>query len=269
VPSAKNCFLDDTDTDGFSRPKGKKRFWSEGVNRGFTPEEYRRFEKVISNPQHLMGFRLMKYAGLRIGEAVRLKGSALRIEQGLAVIDNQKCRRAEVLPIHDSLMDMLRRYMRRFRKEIESNHDYLIFTRLRKPGHLSQNSLRKYFRQYLEEAGLKEVIAEIPAKGRQCWGRVKNRKLYRLSTHSLRHTYVTEIYRATNNPVVTQRLARHKRFDTTNDYINVVDDDLREALNTTYTDIKNDKDMDFEGFDDPEFQEFLKFYRMWKQMKGE
>jgi len=183
-------------------------------------------------------------------------------------VNNIKCKRVDILPLYQGFAQVIKRYVNRYKKKIEENEGYLVFRRGRDPGNVSANTMRRHFRDYLEKAGLKEPIATIPCKGNQCYGRVKERNLYRLTTHSLRHTYITEIYKSTSDPIATQKLARHKDFRATQDYINFVDDDLRDALNKTYGDIEMDKDVEFQGFDDPEFMEFMKFYRMWKKMKS-
>jgi len=189
----------------------------------------------------------------------------LQLKQGRAFIVNYKQNRVDRIPVSEFMLKYLAGYMKRFKKPIDESGDYLVFRRGRDKGHISENSMRSRFRDYLSKADLNEVIAEIPAVGKQCYGRVKKRKLYRLTTHSLRHTYITDIYENTHDPIVTQRLARHKSLSSTLLYINCDEEKLRGALDNSFS-IKEEINS-IESFDDPEFMEFMKFYRMWKKMK--
>jgi hypothetical protein len=83
--------------------------------------------------------------------------------------------------------------------------------------------------------------------------------MYRLSTHSLRHYYITKIYKKTLNPVITQKCARHREFKSTSCYINLDPKDAIEALDSTFGDeIKEEaksKDM----------EEFVRMFKAWKE----
>ena len=50
------------------------------------------------------------------------------------------------------------------------------------------------------------------------------------SFHSLRHTSVTNLYRATRDLLLTQRFARHSHLATTTTYTHPSDEDLAESV---------------------------------------
>ena len=119
--------------------------------------------------------------------------------------------------------------------------------------------MRKVFRGYLKKAGLDTVYATLNTDGNQPG---EKRRLYRLSTHSLRHYFITRIYKTSLNPVVTQALARHRAFGTTQNYINLTKKDCQQAMEKAFTVDEETKPVNLEGL---KIQEFLMFYDAWKE----
>jgi len=109
---------------------------------------------------------------------------------------------------------------------------------------------------------LDTVYATLKTDGNQPG---EKRKLYRLSTHSLRHYFITRIYKTSLNPVVTQALARHRAFGTTQNYINLTKKDCQQAMEKAFTVQEEPKTGGLEG---TKIREFLMFYEAWKGYKS-
>lgn len=234
--------------------KHHNKIWSVGLDRTLPDEEIHRFFSVIENPRHRLCFQLMYYLGLRISEAVKVKIQDFNLELGWFRVYAPKTDRMDALPLKDNpIVPILREYVRHSEREIKEHDGYLIFS---ERGHLSKFCMRNKFELYREKAELMDVYAWSEGTGMQKYDR---KPLYRFSTHSLRHSYITKVYRETKNPVVTKELARHKSFNTTLSYINLVDNDKEEAMSRTW----NHKEAEV----DEDFIEFMQFYRMWKKMR--
>ena len=241
-----------------NRPKAEKKhhkkIWSVGLDRSLSDEEIQRFFEVIENLKHRLCFQLMYYLGLRISEAVKVNTQDYNLELGWFRVYAPKTDRMDALPLKDNpIVPILKAYLRRYERDVSEYGDYLIYG---DSGHLSKYYMRNRFQEYREKAGVLEIYAWSEGAGKQKYDK---KPLYRFSTHSLRHSYITKVYRETKNPVVTKELARHKSFNTTLNYINLVDNDKEEAMSRTW----NHKEAEV----DEDFTEFMKFYRMWKQMK--
>lgn len=134
----------------------------------------------------------------------------------------------------------------------------MIFSDYR-DGHVSKHAMRNFFKLYLKKAQLDDFYVELYTVGKQCYGKAKSRKLYRLSTHSLRHYFVTEVYKKTLNPVVTQKCARHRNFRSTSYYINIDPKDTIDALDKTFGQTKEQEPQ-------TDMTEFIKMFKTWKEL---
>jgi len=238
-----------------NRPKYKKKpknQWSHGLDRSLNDEEIQQFFDVIPNPRHKLCFQLMYYLGLRISEGVKVRIQDFNLELEWFRVYAPKTDRVDSLPLKDNpIVPILKEYLREYRQEVERNQGYLIYG---KNGHMSKYCMRNKFEKYREKAGFMDIYAWSEGTGRQKWDK---KPLYRFSTHSLRHSYITKVYRETKNPVVTKELARHKSFNTTLNYINLVDNDKEEAMSRTW----NHKEAEM----DDDFTEFMQFFEAWKE----
>ena len=176
------------------RGKAHERKWSTGVNRSFTPGEMRQFFSAVDNEKHLICFKLMRYLGLRVGEAVRVRLEDLTLDGAnprIGII-NRKTRGEdsppEYLNLSENLLVPLKAYVKDHAAQIRANQGYLIYSeRSRTKGHATEGAMRVHFRGYVEKAGLNETYADIATTPGQR-GKLGRRKLHRFTTHSLRHT---------------------------------------------------------------------------------
>lgn len=206
--------------------------------------------------------------GLRIGEAVKVMVSDIDFRNKQIRVYAPKTGTIDFLPLHDKIYEILTLWVRNRQQEIEEYGGYLLFSDKQKTHrndstHLNDGFMRKVFKDYLKRAGLDDVYATIPSSGGQHGG---PRKLYRLSTHSLRHYFITRVYKKTLNPVVTQSLARHRDFGTTQTYINLSLKDNAKAIKQAFEEPKIGEG-EHEG-DVGKIHEFLTFYEVWKKHEG-
>jgi len=218
--------------------KNHRVVWSKNLNRDFSEEELDSFFSVIDNKKHLFCFQMQAYLGLRISEAVKVNMSDIDFKRKTIRIYAEKTKETDFLHLHDRILKILQDWIRNNLEEIEKHKGYLLYSDYRN-NHISRDTMRNFFRLYLKKAQLDDVYVELYTVGGQCNGMAKSRKLRRLSTHSLRHYYITKIYKKTLNPVATQKCARHKNFKSTDHYINLTDKDAEEALDKAFGEKEN------------------------------
>ncbi|MGC8791602.1 MAG: hypothetical protein ACP5PO_08880, partial [Desulfurella sp.] len=91
---------------------------------------------------------------------------------------------------------------------------------------------RKVFREALKDSGLDYAYgySEEAYPGR------KERPLYRLTTHSLRHYAITKFAKSTNgNIVLTSRFARHADPSTTMQYVSRDNEELYKNIDYIFS----------------------------------
>jgi integrase len=131
--------------------------------------------------------------------------------------------------------------------------NYVLFSDTDNRVHVSPHWLRREFRDVIVKCGLDDVYAKSDEHEKRC----KNRDLHRLTSHSLRHYFISKIYNNTKNPIHTQKLARHQDFKSTQVYIFANKEELSGSLKDTFE----------TSVDGSEFKEFAQVFKAWKQMK--
>ena len=244
-------------------PIGTKRnhavVWSKNINRNFSEEELEKFFSCVSNEKHLMCYKLQAYLGLRISEAVKVNLSDIDFNRRKIKVWGMKTKELDFLHLHEKVFESVQKWVRIHAKEIKEHQGFLIFSD-HKTGHISKDRMRNYFRAYLKKTKLDDCYVEISTVGKQCLGKSPSRKLRRLSTHSLRHYYVTKVYKETMNPVVTQKCARHRSFKSTSCYINIDSKDCIDALDRTF----GNKQTTNQKPETNELEDFVKMFKAWK-----
>lgn len=237
--------------------KAHKRCWSRGINRNFTEDTLKRFFSVIKNPRHKLCFQLQAYLGLRISEAVKVNLEDVNLEAGFLRVHSAKTGRTDQLPLRGPIAPILEKYIKRFRRKIKSHGGFLVYSDQKTEGYITKDTMRVKFAKYRSRAGLDQGYADVKVTGGQKGRKEGFRRLYVLSTHSLRHYFITEIYKKTKDVATTQALARHVNFNVTRDYVNISATDLEKAMEKTFSKEDTIDDMD----------EFLEFFLAWKAYK--
>lgn len=147
--------------------------------------------------------RLILKTGLRASEAVSLRPEHVDMPTGKLVVREGKGAKDRTLWFSGGLRDELGEWLDR-RPESE----WLLPTT--KGTKVDTSHLRRSVKRYARKAEIAEVE--------------------RVSPHTLRHTFATRLYRATNNLRKVQKALGHSDISTTQIYTHVVDGELEEAM---------------------------------------
>lgn len=232
------------------------------LNKGFLESELQQFFKCCKNPRAYLAFKIMALLGLRITECVSIKILDLDFQKNKIRIDTEKAGTIDYLYLHNEVRKVLFEWCEKFQEEILAHDGFILFPDEKSGSnnnHISANWLRKEFREICLLANLNESYGM--ANNYIGNGKTKERRLFRLTTHSLRHYYISKIYKSCADPVKTQRLARHQSYKSTQTYIYMP----QEAVDKTLKDVFDNQGIIVK---DDEVNEFLEFYKMWKMMKG-
>ena len=148
---------------------------------------------------------LFAYAGLRRSELLGLDWDDVDLERRLLHVRKAKGGRQRVVPIHPALAPLLADYLQ-FRA---SDPEPALFVGVQ-GRRLSPTILTQTFLRYARAAG------------------VTDRK--RVTPHTLRHVFASELLRAGANLRQIQELLGHKHLDSTQRYTRVTGHDLRGAV---------------------------------------
>lgn len=207
------------------------------INRGFREPEINALFNHIKNSKAKLSCYIMQYLGTRISEVVKIsiakgddprKRNYLDLENRKLYLWTLKSQQPDVLHLHQAIYDILCKWVEEHQAAIIAHGGYILwsgpYSRTGHP-HVSPNWLRKEFR----EARSAAALGYSYDKSRN------GRPLYRLTTHSLRHTFITNVYRSCRDPKITQRLARHKDFDSTGTYIHVLPEELDATMERAFS----------------------------------
>lgn len=173
-----------------------------------SPEEQRRllegFNTRYPTPlRNLCMVRVMLEAGLRVGEVVALKPEHLDMTTCKLVVREGKGAKDRVLWVGDGLRDLIGEWLGR-----RPESPWLFPTR--DGGQVST----RYVRAMVKRMARRADVAEAD----------------RVSPHTLRHTFATDLYAETTNLRLVQKALGHSDISTTQIYCHVHDADLEEAL---------------------------------------
>lgn len=194
------------------------------LNKGFTDEELALFFRHVKNPTPRLVFQLMAGLGLSISEACRLEVADVNLSQRRLWVRSAKGRHPTMFFLTDKLYEALGDHL----PHLEVGQRY-VFPKVLPSNplpHISPNAMRAAFRDAVVESGLDFTYAMSTERyeGRQV------RRLHRLTTHSLRHFFITKVHSRCHDLVLTQRLARHRNVLTTQRYIYTNQRELDETL---------------------------------------
>jgi integrase len=156
------------------------------------------------------------YAGLRLGDAVRLDWQAVDFSKGLLTFRAQKTKRIESLPLHPTL--------RRHLEKIAGDTAGAISPKLAGQSIDGRSGLSRQFLNIVNEAGLGAP------EGEKLEG---NRRRFTAKTfHSLRHGFVSAMANEGVSKELRMKLAGHTSEDVATGYTHHEMARLSEAINT-------------------------------------
>jgi integrase len=161
----------------------------------------------------LLGF----YAGLRLGDAVRLDWRSVDFEKGLLSFKAQKTGRMENIPIHPMLAAHLGR--------IAGDTGGKISPSLARQCIAGRSGLSRQFLDIVRRAGMDTGVEEEKREG-------KRRRFTTKSFHSLRHGFVSSMANAGVSKELRMKLAGHTTDASATRYTHHETEVLRQAVET-------------------------------------
>lgn len=156
-----------------------------------------------SSHRNLCMIRVMLDAGLRAGEVVAVRPEHLDMTTCKLIVREGKGAKDRTLWLPSDLRDLIGRWLGR-----RPESRWLFPTR--KGGQVQTRYLRSMVKSYAKKAEIAE------------WGRV--------SPHTLRHTFATDLFRETKNIRLVQKALGHADLATTMIYTHIVDDEMEAAM---------------------------------------
>lgn len=150
---------------------------------------------------------LLLNSGLRSSEVANLKWRDVNLTTGRLKVVQGKGSKDRMLWVSETVLDALRGYRER-QNELLGDMDYVFATRTGKA--MDGKAIRKMIQTYAKKVGIEK----------------------RISTHTLRHTFATDILRETKNLRIVQKALGHADISTTQIYTHIVDDELEMAMKT-------------------------------------
>lgn len=156
-------------------------------------QEVLRILNAVDNVKHKVILTLIYSAGLRVGEAVRLKIVDIDSERGLIHVRHAKGMKDRFTLLSEVMLPMLRDYYKQYRPE-----EYL-FEGGAARNHIAERSVQNVFARAVREAGISKEV----------------------SVHSLRHSFATHLLEGGTDLRYIQELLGHSSSKTTEIYTHV------------------------------------------------
>lgn len=148
---------------------------------------------------------LLLNTGLRLSEMTNLKWNDINLMTGQLKVVEGKGSKDRILYVDDNTLKELQVWKER--QYSEWGKSKYVFT-TRTLNQLDGKAVRKMIKTYASKAKIDKDI----------------------STHTLRHTFATDLLRDTNNIRIVQKALGHSDISTTQIYTHIVDDELEEAM---------------------------------------
>ena len=149
--------------------------------------------------------KLLLNTGLRLSEMTNLKWNDVNLLSGQLKVVEGKGLKDRILYIENNIIEDLRSWRER-QLEAWGETPYIFTSRNLKL--LDGKAVRKMIKTYKDKAGINKNI----------------------TTHSLRHTFATDLLRDCKNIRIVQKALGHADISTTQIYTHIVDDELEDAM---------------------------------------
>ena len=161
--------------------------------------------RYITSQRNKTMIQLLLNTGLRLSEMTNLKWNDIDLMTGQAKVVEGKGLKDRILWLDEETLTMLGKWKQRQFKEWGRSD--LVFT-TRTLHSLDGKAVRSMIKTYSDKAGIKKHI----------------------TTHSLRHTFASDLLRETKNLRIVQKALGHADISSTQIYTHIVDEELEEAL---------------------------------------
>lgn len=162
---------------------------------------------ALSRLRDLCLVRLMLNSGLRCSEVLKLRRRDIELATGRVWVRNGKGGKDRVLWLGEADVGLLTGYLEAQGNLSLGAPDSPIFLNL-KGEPLQGRYVRKMVAEAAREAGVQKQV----------------------HPHTLRHTFATDLLRATKNLRLVQKALGHARVETTTIYTHIVDEELEDAM---------------------------------------
>ena len=161
--------------------------------------------RYITSQRNKTMIHLLLNTGLRLSEMTNLKWNDIDLMTGQVKVVEGKGLKDRILWLDEETLTMLGKWKQRQFKEWGRSD--LVFT-TRTLHSLDGKAVRSMIKTYSDKAGIKKHI----------------------TTHSLRHTFASDLLRDTKNIRIVQKALGHADISSTQIYTHIVDEELEEAL---------------------------------------
>jgi len=156
--------------------------------------------------RNLLIMRIMLDAGLRLSEAINLKWVNLDLMTGKLHVKQGKGGKDRILWLGEEDLELLRHWRERQAQVVSHAPEHVFTTLNGKP--LQPRYVQAMVARYAKRAGIAK----------------------RVTPHTLRHTFATDLLRECGNVELVRRALGHANLSTTQVYVHLVDSDLEHAL---------------------------------------
>ena len=170
------------------------------VYKVLTKEELSTFFNCVDDYKFKTIFMLAYGSGLRIGEIVNLHISDIDSKKMRIFVREGKGNKERYTMLSKMSLEMLRTYWKKYRKPVKS--DKIFLTELDEP--MTVGVIRERFRRYRRKAGLNEKV----------------------TMHTLRHCYATNLIENGATLIQVKELMGHSNIRSTMEYVHVANIDL-------------------------------------------
>ena len=161
--------------------------------------------RYISSHRNRTMIGLLINSGLRLSEMTNLKWKNVNLMTGQVKVVEGKGMKDRILYIGEPVIEDLIAWKERM-FEAWGKSDYVFTSRTLKQ--LDGNAVRGMIKTYTEKAGIEKKI----------------------TTHSLRHTYASDLLRDSKNIRCVQNALGHSNISTTQIYTHIIDEELESAM---------------------------------------
>ena len=163
-----------------------------------------------TNQRDKLMIQLMLDTGLRLPEVINLKWEYVNLTSGKIEVIEGKGAKDRIVYANEKVLEKLKSWRDRQLKELNKrdikNTEY-VFTSLT-GNKLDSGNIRRKIYKKTEKAGINKKV----------------------SPHTFRHTFATDLYKETKNIRMVQKALGHADISTTMIYTHIVDDDLADAM---------------------------------------
>lgn len=169
-----------------------------------TEEEFKQLIEIIAHPVVKIVLQTLFYSGLRISECVNLKHRHIDLAQRVIHVVEGKGKKDRDVPINSKLYYLLKNYSCRDRPKVNSPYFFATV----KSGRISPFYVNKVLAAAVQSLNWKKKI----------------------TAHTLRHSFASNLIRQNVNPVLVQKLLGHSSLTTTTIYCHSSLQELQKAV---------------------------------------